>query len=202
MSVYTELTQAEISTILADYSIGSLTSFEGIAAGIENSNFFINTSLGKRYVLTVFERLKADELPYFMQLMKHLANHGLACPDVMIRHNDSLLFEISGKQGCIVSCLTGKTLDELNETQLTSSGQSMAQLHLAGTDFPIQRNNPTDSDWLKQHIDLVMQKTWEHYGEQAAKLLSDELNFQQSCSWDSLPTGIIHGDLFVDNILF
>jgi len=120
MSVYTELSHADISAILTDYNIGSLSSFEGIAAGIENSNFFIDTDLGKRYVLTIFERLEANELPYFMHLMKHLACNGLACPDVMQRKDDSLLFDVDGKQGCIVSCLTGQTLDELNEAQLRS----------------------------------------------------------------------------------
>jgi len=202
MSVYTELSHTDISTILADYTLGSLRSFEGIAAGIENSNFFIDTSHEKRYVLTVFERLAHDELPYFMFLMKHLAANELACPDVMIRNDDSLLFEIQGKQGCIVSCLSGRTLDELNIAQLKSSGQAMAQLHLAGADFKQHRENPTGSDWLVQQIDAVLEKTRQHYGSEAAELLSNELAFQSSCAWDSLPAGLIHGDLFVDNILF
>jgi len=202
MSVYTELSHADISTILTDYQIGSLLSFEGIAAGIENSNFFIDTSQGKRYVLTVFERLAADELPYFMLLMKHLAANKLACPDVMVRNDDALLFEVHGKQGCIVSCLSGRTLDELNIAQLKSSGQAMAQLHLAGADFSMQRANPTDSDWLAEHIDAVLEKTCDCYGSEAGQLLNSELDFQSSCTWDTLPAGLIHGDLFVDNILF
>jgi len=202
MSVYTELTHADISTILADYDIGSLLSFEGIAAGIENSNFFIDTSHGKRYVLTVFERLEADELPYFMRLMKHLANNELACPDVMIRKNNALLFDVCGKQGCIVSCLSGITLDELNLAQLYASGLAMAQLHLAGSDFDMRRENPSGSDWLAEHIDTVLEKTRQRYGVEASELLTSELNFQRSCAWDSLPCGVIHGDLFVDNILF
>ncbi|MDQ6970559.1 MAG: homoserine kinase [Mariprofundus sp.] len=202
MSVYTELSHADISTILADYQIGSLISFEGIAAGIENSNFFIDTSQGKRYVLTVFERLAADELPYFMLLMKHLAANALACPDVMVRNDDALLFEVHGKQGCIVSCLSGRTLDELNIAQLKSSGQAMAQLHLAGADFSMQRANPTNSNWLAEHIDAVLEKTCARYGSEAGQLLNNELDFQSSCAWGSLPAGLIHGDLFVDNILF
>jgi len=202
MSVYTELSHTDISTILADYTLGSLLSFEGIAAGIENSNFFIDTSDGKRYVLTVFERLANDELPYFMQLMKHLAANKLASPDVMLRKNDSLLFETQGKQGCIVSRLSGRTLDELNIEQLKSSGQAMAQLHLAGADFKQHRDNPTGSDWLAQHIDAVLEKTHQRYGSKASELLSNELAFQLSCAWESLPAGVSHGDLFVDNILF
>ncbi|RLL51871.1 homoserine kinase [Mariprofundus sp. EBB-1] len=202
MSVYTELTHADISTILADYNIGTLSSFEGIAAGIENSNFFIDTDQNRRYVLTIFERLEADELPYFMYLMKHLASNGLECPDVMQRKDDSLLFEIDGKQGCIVSCLSGRTLDELNEAQLTSSGQAMAQLHLAGSDFTMHRDNPTGPNWLAEHIAAVLDKTVELYGNTAADLLRSELNFQSTCELPALPCGVIHGDLFVDNILF
>jgi len=202
MSVYTELSHADINAILADYNIGSLLSFEGIAAGIENSNFFIDTSHAERYVLTIFERLEADELPYFMRLMKHLANNGLACPDVMMGKNNALLFDIRGKQGCIVSCLSGITLDELNLAQLHASGLAMAQLHLAGCDFDMPRKNPTGADWLAKHIDAVLEKTRQRYGIEASKLLTSELNFQRSCAWDSLPRGVIHGDLFVDNILF
>jgi len=202
MSVYTELTHADISTILSDYCLGGLATFEGIAAGIENSNFFIHTQGGKRYVLTIFERLDATELPYFMHLMKHLAANGLDCPDVMQRKDGSLLFEIAGKQGCIVSCLSGKTLDMLNPAQLTASGKALAQLHLAGANFDLQRDNPTGADWLGERIDDVLEKTAEQYGADAASLLSSELAFQRSCVWDSLPSGVIHGDLFVDNILF
>ena len=121
MSVYTELSESDISTILADYNLGNLASFEGIAAGIENSNFFVNTvghEHAARFVLTIFERMDETELPYFMRLMRHLAHNGLACPDVMQRRDGSLLFEVHGKQGCIVSCLSGCTLDELNDIQL------------------------------------------------------------------------------------
>jgi len=205
MSVYTELTHADISAILSDYNLGDLAGFEGIAAGIENSNFFITMETGSqttRYVLTVFERLDATELPYFMHLMKHLAANGLSCPDVMQRRDGSLLFDVHGKKGCIVSCLPGKTLDDLNESQLFASGQALAGLHLAGADFDKRRSNPTGDDWLSEKTNAVMQQTAVLYGQKAADLLSDELDFQSSCVWDALPRGVIHGDLFADNILF
>lgn len=204
MSVYTELSQTDFEAILSDYDLGSLHGFEGIAAGIENSNFFIETDEG-RFVLTVFERLADDELPYFMRLMKHLSQHGLSCPDVMVRHGGELIFDVpgndGGKKGCIISCLSGRTLDVLNLAQLRSSGRSLAQLHLAGKEFPENRSNPTDSDWLADTINEMMNDVQEKYGEGSAQLLFDELNFQQEQSFD-LPTGVIHGDLFVDNILF
>ena len=204
MSVYTELSHADFEEILSSYSLGALHSFEGIAAGIENSNFFVTTDSG-RYVLTIFERMDAGELPYFMRLMKHLSHHGLSCPDVMVRNDESLLFEVDSedgiKQGCIVSCLSGRTLDELNMAQLKSSGRALAQLHLAGKDFDEQRDNPTGTEWLDETIDTMMADVQQHYGEGSAQLLYDEMNFQREQAFD-LPKGVIHGDLFTDNILF
>jgi len=201
MSVYTELTHSDIESILANYQLGALSGFEGIAAGIENSNFFIDTASG-RHVLTIFERMDKTELPYFMRLMKHLAAAGLSCPDVMQRRDNSLLFEVHGKQGCIVSCLTGKTLDQLNEAQLHASGESLARLHLAGLDFDEHRDNPTGFDWLAEKITDMMAKVSAVYGAEAAGILADELAFQRTCKRGGLPRGVIHGDLFVDNILF
>lgn len=201
MSVYTELSHDDITSILAEYTLGALKDYQGIAAGIENSNFFIDTDSG-RCVLTIFERMDAGELPYFMHLMHHLAREGVACPDVMVRKDGSLLFAFEGKQGCIVSCLSGKTLDILNESQLRSSGHAMAALHLAGANFDEHRSNPTGMAWLQDTVDAVLPKAGEQYGNEATELLLDELRFQQSRTWDGLPSGVIHGDLFVDNILF
>jgi len=201
MSVYTELSHDDITSILAEYTLGICKSFEGIAAGIENSNFFIDTDSG-RYVLTIFERMNADELPYFMYLMRHLAGEGVPCPDVMPRRDDLLLFEFAGKQGCIVSCLPGCTLNMLNNVQLRSSGAALARLHMAGASFDKTRENPTGFAWLQETVTAVLDGTREHHGDEAADLLQDELRFQQSCIWDDLPRGVIHGDLFVDNILF
>ncbi len=200
MSVYTELSRSDFETILADYELGALHAFEGIAAGIENSNFFINTDSG-RYVLTIFERMADDELPYFMRLMKHLSHNRLSCPDVMVQGGGELIFDVHGKKGCIVSCLSGRTLDELNMEQLKSSGRALAQLHLAGKDFDEHRSNPTGMDWLDDTIDVMMADVQQKYGEGSAQLLYDEMNFQREQKFD-LPSGVIHGDLFVDNILF
>ncbi len=205
MSVYTELSHADIASVLSSYSLGELHGFEGIAAGIENSNFFIDTDAG-RFVLTIFERMHAEELPYFMRLMRHLAGHGLPCPDVQPRYDGSLLFSLStadgNKQGCIVSCLNGSTLDELNTAQLRASGYALAALHMAGADFTEARDNPTGMDWLAETIVRVVDKTGQRYGEEAAELLKSELAYQQRLGRRDLPAGVIHGDLFCDNILF
>jgi len=201
MSVYTDLTREEIERILADYRLGGLVAFEGIAAGIENSNFFIDTEQA-RYVLTIFERMNPAELPYFMHLMHHLASKGFACPDVMQRKDGSFLFDVAGKKGCVVSCLPGRTLDVLSKAQLRSSGAALAGLHRAGSDFPEHRESPTGMGWLCETVASVLAGTREKYGDAAAALLQDELRFQQACMRSDLPHGVIHGDMFVDNVLF
>lgn len=200
MSVYTDLSRADVNAILCGYELGGLRDYQGIAAGIENSNFFVNTDTG-RYVLTIFERMGSKELPYFMRLMKYLSQHGLACPDVMVSRDGALLFDTQDKKGCIVSCLPGRTLDELSSEQLVSAGRALAQLHLAGTDFPEHRANPTGLAWLADTIRGMMGDVRKHYGEATGRLLADELAFQKQQGFD-LPVGVIHGDLFVDNILF
>jgi homoserine kinase type II len=204
MSVYTDLSHADVTAILHGYELGGLHAFQGIAAGIENSNFFVDTDTG-RYVLTIFERMNSEQLPYFMRLMKHLSHHGLPCPDVMVRKGGSLLFDVHGdggkKRGCIVSCLSGRTLDELNSAQLYSSGRALAQLHLAGANFPEHRANPTGLTWLTDTIGGMLDDVSIRYGGAVGRLLADELAFQSRQSF-GLPKGVIHGDLFVDNILF
>lgn len=212
MSVYTDLSGPDIASILASYDLGAYRSHQGIAAGIENSNFFVDTDAG-RFVLTVFERMQADELPYFMRLMRHLAAHGLSCPDVMVRSDGSLLFEIGGtergmdhnaghKWGCIISRLPGRTLDHLNAAQLVDAGRTLARLHAAGADFDEPRPNPTGFDWLAERISGMGADVAARYGEAAAALLADELAWQQQHQDPELPVGVVHADYFCDNILF
>jgi homoserine kinase type II len=209
MSVYTDLSRPDIAAILADYDLGAYRAHQGIAAGIENSNFFVDTE-GGRYVLTVFERMQPEELPYFMHLMRHLAARGLACPDVMMRRDGSLLFEIHGsadrvstkKWGCIISRLAGRTLTWLNEAQLYAAGRTLAALHLAGADFPERRPNPTGLPWLGSRIEAMADQVEAAFGQAAAVLLADELAWQRARSERELPGGVVHADYFCDNILF
>ncbi len=206
MSVYTQLTTTDVRRILADYQLGELHSFQGISAGIENSNFFLNTDKG-RYVLTIFERMSVEELPYFMQLMLHLAAGGLCCPQVQLRRNHESLFtftDAAGRlhHGCIVSCLPGKVLPILNIAQLYSAGQALARLHLAARDFPMRRASPSDLNWLTAHIEAVLPATSERYGQSCSEQLQQELRTQQQQQPEGLPQSVIHGDFFRDNMLF
>jgi homoserine kinase type II len=178
-----------------------LQSFEGIAAGIENSNFFVNTDQGQ-FVLTIFERMDAHELPYFMHLMHHLSAQGFACPDVMRRSDGEYLFDVAGKKGAIVSRLSGRTLDALSSDQLKQAGRALAALHLAGGSFDMRRVNPTGFAWLKDVASRMEADVAKVYGADAAHLLHDEIAWQGKQDDSALPRGVIHGDLFCDNILF
>ncbi len=201
MSVYTELGPDDIELILKDYALGELVSFEGIAAGIENSNFFVNTSNG-RYVLTIFERMDEAELPYFMHLMHYLSEGDFPCPAVQIRNDGGMIFSFGDKQGCLVSCLPGDTLDVLHKVQLRSAGAVLARLHLAGDGFAERRNNPTYLDWIVRIGTDMQADVAAQYGAKAAKLLREELVWQQRNPAKGLPGGVIHADYFCDNILF
>jgi homoserine kinase type II len=201
MSVYTDLSRRDIASILASYDLGDYHAHRGIAAGIENSNFFIDTDAG-RFVLTIFERMRAEELPYFMRLMRHLAAHGLSSPDVMVRKDGSLLFGIGGKQGCIISCLPGRTMERLNVVQLHDAGRTLALLHRAGAGFGERRPNPTGFAWLQSRIEGMRDDVAARYGESTAALLANELAWQRQRREQGLPAGVVHADYFCDNILF
>jgi len=201
MSVYTELSRSDILSILAAYNLGELRGFSGIAAGIENSNYFVDMDRG-RFVLTLFERMNPDELPYFMRLMLHLSGKGFPCPAVQSRHDCSLLFEFQGKRGCIVSCLPGDTVDQLSDNQLAAAGHLLAELHCTGMDFPERRQNSTCFDWISRTGLNLTAPVENHYGGDAVELLIDEIKWQREISPEGLPSGVIHADYFCDNILF
>ncbi|MDX8413087.1 MAG: homoserine kinase [Mariprofundales bacterium] len=206
MSVYTELTFDDIATIIAGYDLGALRHYSGIAAGIENSNFFVDTEQG-RFVLTIFERLDGEELPWFMQLMRHLSMGGLASPAVQQQRDGSLLFRYQcgvqeSKWGCVVSCLTGSVIESLSQPQLESAGKTLAQLHLAGDGFAPPRKSPTGDRWLRHTADQVRAGVQQRYGDAAVALLDSELLWQEKRMLRGLPEGVIHGDYFCDNILF
>jgi len=201
MSVYTELSRSDISSILAAYNLGELRSFSGIAAGIENSNYFVDTDRG-RFVLTIFERMNPGELPYFMRLMQHLSGKGFPCPAVQSRHDGSLLFEFQGKRACIVSCLPGNTVNQLSDDQLAAACHLLAKLHCAGMDFPERRQNSTCFDWISRTGLNLVEPVRERYDRDAAELLIDEIKWQREKLPKGLPSGVIHADYFCDNILF
>ena len=196
MSVYTTVTEAELSAWLRDYSLGQLQSLQGIASGIENTNYFVTTSNGS-FVLTLFEKLGADELPFYLNLMAHLARHGIPCPAPMANRHNQFLGTLNGKPACIVSRLAGKSTTSPNLAQCAAMGAMLAQMHIAGTSFSQIMPNPRGAAWRKATAPQVLP----FISADKAELLSSEIERHAAADFSNLPQGLIHADLFRDNAL-
>lgn len=197
MSVFTSVTEADAAALLERFSIGTLTGLNGITSGIENTNYFLTTSAGN-YVLTLFEKLDMTELPYFLQLMHHLANHGVPCPQPVANQQNALLSQLNGKPASIVSRLTGASLTQVSVAQCAAVGATLAKIHRAGQDFPLQRENQRGATWWK----TVSAQLIPYLNTESAGLLQTEIKFQALHRLQDLPRGVIHADLFRDNVLF
>ena len=202
MSVFTTLTLEEVRAWLRDFAIGEIIELHGIAAGITNTNYFVITqnanNAHSRYVLTIFEHNKLEELPYFVDLMTHLAKHGVPCPAPIADKNGLALHVLKGKPALMVSCLKGSDTEKPNVIQCAQVAKTLAQLHIAGQNFVRKSHNPLGAEWRAVTAQQVMSKL--SHEEQA--LLKNELDFQDKLDLSALPHGVVHGDLFRDNVLF
>jgi homoserine kinase type II len=206
MAVFTPINLAEISNwISQDFNIGQATEIRGIHGGIENSNFFLDTDLnGKKqeYILTIFERLSAEQLPYYLELMRHLANQGIPVPKPIENKQGQILFSLKGKPAAIVSKLPGLSRLKPQPTHCALVGEMLAKMHLAGKDFSKSQENLRSLEWWQKTVPMVLP----HLDASQKELLSDELKSQEqfftSTEYASLPQGASHCDLFRDNVLF
>ena len=196
MAVFTSVTEAELSAWLGDYSLGSLLELQGIPSGIENTNYFVTTSNG-RFVLTLFEKLTADELPYYLNLMAHLARHGIPCPSPVANRQNRFLGNINGKPACIVSRLSGKSLTQPEVTHCAAVGAMLGQMHIAGKSFGETISNARAAGWRASTAPQVLP----FLTVMDAKLLESEVAFHAQHPLTTLPQGVIHADLFRDNVL-
>jgi len=196
MAVFTTVSEVELSAWLSDYSLGQLLELQGIASGIENTNYFVTTSNG-RFVLTLFEKLTADELPFYLNLMAHLARHGIPCPNPMANRHNQFLGTLKGKPACIVSRLRGKSTTVPNLAQCVSIGAMLGQMHIAGQSFSQIMPNPRGAAWRAATAPQV--RTFLDGAQ--AELLDREVELHSRQIHVSLPQGVIHADLFRDNVL-
>ncbi len=196
MSVYTTVTEGELAAWLGDYSLGQLLELQGIASGIENTNYFVTTSNG-RFVLTLFEKLSADELPFYLNLMAHLARHGIPCPAPMANRHNQFLGILKNKPACIVSRLAGKSITHPTTAHCEAMGAMLGQMHIAGMSFSQVMPNPRGASWRSATAPQVM--PFLNTGQ--AALLKSEVALHAGQNLLSLPQGLIHADLFRDNVL-
>lgn len=205
MAVYTEVTEKEAADLLKKLKLGDLTFMKGCAGGIENTNYFVSTELdGKinEYVLTLFERLSFEQLPFYLRLMKHLASHGIPVPDPTANAKGELVLSLKGKPTSVVSKLAGAS--ELNPSadHCAAVGATLAKMHLAGRDFELSQPNLRGLSWWNETVPVVLP----HLSNEQVKLIQSELAYQnhvaQSSTYNALPRGPIHADLFRDNVMF
>lgn len=197
MSVFTTVTPEQLAAWLKNFSIGTLKELQGIAAGIENTNYFVTTTHG-RYVLTLFEKLTADELPFYMNLMTHLSTHGIPCPQPIANLSNRVLGELNGKPASIFTCVPGADVKEVDAAHCTTIGSVLAQMHLAGQSYIAMMPNPRGAAWWE----TVMPDVLPFLDAPAAELLKSEVQYHRAHAYERLPRGAIHADLFRDNVLW
>jgi len=202
MAVFTPVDAAQVRALLQRMALGELVALHGIAGGIENTNYFLSTTRGE-WVLTLFERLSAGQLPFYLYLMKHLAQHGLPVPDPQaLTGSGTLVLHLCGKPACIVNRLVGHSQGEPGAVHCAAVGQALARMHLAGRDFALHQPNLRGLAWWQATVPSVLP----HISAAQAELLRSELALQTgiaaSCAYSALPRGPVHGDLFRDNVLF
>lgn len=197
MSVYTPVSEAELGAWLKNYSVGRLLGFAPIKAGIENTNYFVTTTQG-RYVLTLFERLPAHELPFYLDLMAHLARHGIPCPAPMADLADQFLGGLNGKPAALVTRLGGESIMAPGPAHCEELGALLARMHLAGRSYSAYLENPRGPKWWR----LAAKEVTPFLDGAKSSLLEKELAFLAEHRFPDLPRGPVHADLFRDNALF
>ncbi|MFD0988385.1 homoserine kinase [Methyloligella solikamskensis] len=201
MAVYTDVSDGELQSFLESYGMGRLISFKGIAEGVENSNFLVETEKG-RFILTLYEkRVSAADLPYFLGLMEHLADKGLPCPLPVHDLEGKALRELAGRPAALITFLDGISARRPSTAQCAALGDVLGRLHKAGADFQMRRENSLGPDGWAQLFEAVKMEANGIIPDLADEL-EDELDALSGKWPEDLPEGVIHADLFPDNVLF
>ncbi|GAB5506769.1 MAG: homoserine kinase [Rhizobiaceae bacterium] len=201
MAVYTDITETELSALLAEYGIGELRSYRGIAEGSENSNYMLHTSSGE-FILTLYEkRVEREDLPFFLGLMQHLANKGISCPLPVQRRDGGLMSEIAGRPAAIITFIEGFWVRRPSAAHCREVGKALAELHRAGADFGLSRANAMAIPGWKKLWNGARDRADEVEPGLAGEVEADCAALE--AGWPSgLPVGVIHADLFPDNVFF
>ncbi len=197
MSVYTTIEENELQVFLANYDIGELDHYQGISDGIENTNYFVNTSQG-RFVLTIFEHHSFEEMQYYLDLMHHLADQKVPSATPVADKQGNYLSHFKGKPIALVERLSGGSITEISVYHCEQLGMAMGKMHAAGLSFDSRQDNPRGPLWCQQTAQKVLQKL----NADERLMLDEEINFQRNQRHADLPRGVIHADLFRDNALW
>ncbi|WP_314955704.1 homoserine kinase [Bradyrhizobium cosmicum] len=201
MAVFTELSCDEVAAFFLTLGLSQPRSVRGIVTGIENTNYFVDTD-GGEYVLTLFERLTFEQLPFYLHFMKHLAAQGMPVPDPVANADGAILHSLKERPAVVVNRLPGKSETEPTAAHCSSLGEFLARLHLTGLDYPRRQANPRGLEWWNEVVPVVGRCA----SDGQRLLLASELAFQNqialSWAYRQLPRGPVHADLFRDNVLF
>jgi homoserine kinase type II len=201
MAVYTDVTTEDLAPFLAGYDIGELLAYKGIAEGVENSNFLVHTSRGY-FILTLYEkRVAAPDLPFFLGLMEHLASRGLTCPQPVKTRSGETLGTVAGRPAAMVTFLDGMWIRRPSAAHCGALGEALAKLHLAGSDFAMKRPNTLSvAGWRSLYTGCCGRADEVQRG--LKDFLAAELGVLEQAWPQGLPQGVIHADLFPDNVFF
>jgi len=201
MAVYTVVSEQQLRAFLAGYDIGEPQDFRGIAEGVENSNFLLRTDRGA-FILTLYEkRVARGDLPFFLGLMQHLAARGIVCPTPIVGRDGQALRELAGRPAAIVSHLQGVWPRRIHPFHCAEVGRHLARLHAAGADFPLHRPNDLSAAGWRSLLDGCS-PLGDSLHEGLVGALRDEVAHLEATWPTGLPTGVIHADLFPDNVFF
>lgn len=201
MAVYTDVDDEELIEFLATYDLGELLSCKGIAEGVENSNFFLHTSAGN-FILTLYEKRVAEhDIPFFLQLMEHLAALGLTCPQPVRNRSGQALGRLAGRPAAIVTFLDGYSVHHPEAAHCAQLGEALAKLHLAGQSFPMRRANALSvGGWRPLFAPFASRA--DEVAPGLGEIVAAELDHLERNWPNDLPHGVIHADLFPDNVFF
>jgi homoserine kinase type II len=201
MAVFTPVTEEQAALLMSQLGLGELTDLRGIEGGIENTNYFATTDLGE-YVLTLFERLNHEQLPFYLFLMKHLAEKGIPVPNPAANQDGDILHTLCDKPAAVVNRLIGKSQLAPDAVHCAEVGAMLARMHLAGEDYNRSQPNLRGLAWWNDTVPVVLP----FLDESQARLLQSELAYQnhiaQGAAYQALPKGPVHADLFRDNVMF
>jgi homoserine kinase type II len=197
MSVFTPVSDADARALLEHYSLGELERLEGIAEGVENTNYFLDTTTG-HYVLTLFEHIPREDLPFYVGLMDHLAQHEVTCPAPMRRDDGEMLTDVNGKPAVIVTRLPGAPRPRPTPDDCRAAGEVLAAIHVAGVEYDAALDNWRGAQWRERFAEKLEPKLTRAENE----LIASENRYQAMHDDTVLPQGIIHGDYFHDNVLW
>jgi homoserine kinase type II len=201
MAVYTDVAAEDLAAFLAGYDIGELLSYKGIAEGVENSNFLVHTGRGY-FILTLYERrVAAKDLPFFLGLMEHLHARGITCPQPVKNRHGEVLGTVAGRPAAIITFLDGMWIRRPTPSHCTALGEALAKLHLAGLDFKQRRANALSVEGWRPLLERCCARA-DEVQRDLGTFIEKELAYLESAWPKGLPQGVIHADLFPDNVFF